>query len=806
MFARKYGVFFCALGFALILYACGDLGMVLPSQGSYRVSARVTTSKDDYTLDTYSVVNKNSKIQPYFVNSLDDDPDVRGLAVFVQDYSGKRVSRKVYYMLDSDEANVSDEIDASKPADESKPPDITPAETPQETPAGTETPAEKDPDGSAEEVFPGDPPEGETPVPGATETVPAKAETVPAETAPAKAEDTFAKVETAPVKIETAPAEVETAPVKAETASAGTADASANAGTGTGDAPAKAETSSTETTGASASAGTGTGDASAKAEPSSAETADASTNAGTGTGDAPAEAETGTETAVSSAEATGTGDSGAAKDTGTDASGSDTIAPPPIVSPPEEPSEPVIPEDHHIVLVAQLDQDLPMFQITNENIAIGRYNLVFQVLGKGTEVTEGKRTEIGGKWTEVIGGKWTEVTLYRTFKPIYFLGDTTFTMEDIQSFLPMAVTRGKLIPIGINVMLTTEIKADRRLDPYVIWYSGKKILAQGRMSGGADHLFWKTPEKTGFHNVRAEVFPLLPGDPVPGNMIGKIKELSLPVSSNSNGIAQFDRYQSPEDEKFTGWYQLWGTLDDAEAVGIAQRNLVSLYGQAPRWIPFKDMYSLFVGRDDVYTLPGTPFKLEQGEQGTGRMYFHLAALAEGSILSIRFAAPEKPRKPAEQKAAGETAEGTVALDLFLAEGDLILRIASEDASQEESLEMSGDEFITVVVEFVIAPDRFEAELRLENSAENPAKTTGPFSVALAKPISGEGSILLGGGEKPAGYVGETGTMALNELAFLYDRRSVPENEEEFDSVILKSLLLEEEDLGAEQEPVSLSAL
>jgi hypothetical protein len=790
-------VFFCALGFTLFLYACGDLGVVLPSQGSYRVSARVMAPKDDYTLDVYSVVNKDSEIQPYFVNSVANDPDVRGLAVFVQDYSGNRVSRKVYYMLDLDE------VDASKPADESTPPDIIPAETLQETPAGMKTPAEEDPDGSAEEVSPGDSPEGETPVSGATENAPVKAETGTGD-ASVKAEDTSAKAETASTQ-------VETAPVKAETGTAGTA---ARVGTGTGDAAAKAETSSTGTTGAVAKAGTGSGDATAKAEnapvkaeTSSAGTAGAAAKTGTGTGDAATEAETssagtgdaaaktetGTETPVSSAEAkTGTGDSGVAKDTGTDASGSDMTAPeaPPVVSPPEEPSKPVIPEDQ-IVLVKQLDQDLPMFQIT-EDIAIGRYNLVFQVLGKGTELIEGKVTE---------------VTLYRTFKPIYFLGDAKFTMEDIQSFLPMAVTRGKLIPIGINVMLTTEIKADERLDPYVIWYSGKKILARGRMSGGADHLFWKTPEKTGFHNVRAEVFPLQPGDPVPGNMMGKIKELSLPVSSNSNGITQLDGYRPADGGKFTGWYQLWGTLDDAEAAGVAQRSLAPLYGQPPRWIPFKDMYSLFVGRDDVYTLSGTPFKLEQGEQGTGRMYFHLAALSGGSILSIRFAAPEKPRKSADQQGAGETADGTAALDLFLAGDDLILRIASEDASREESLELNSGKFVTVVVEFVIAPDRFDAELRLENSA----KTTGSFSVALAKPMSGEGSILLGGGEKPPGYVDETGTfgggtMALNELAFLYDRRSVPEDGEELDSGILKSLLLEEEEPGAEQEPLSLSAL
>jgi hypothetical protein len=297
-------------------------------------------------------------------------------------------------------------------------------------------------------------------------------------------------------------------------------------------------------------------------------------------------------------------------------------------------------------------------------------------------------------------------------------------------------------------------------------------------------------------------------------MIGKIKELSLPVSSSSNGITQFNSYQSSDG--FIGWYQLGGILDDAlDDEKPPDSTLAALYVQPPRWIPFKDMYSLFVGRDDVYTLPGTPFKLAQDEQGTGRIYFHLAALSEGSVLSIRFAAPV-------QKGAGKTADGTAALDLFLAGDALILRIASEDVSREESLDLSDGEFIgkfiTVVVEFVIAPAGFDAKLRLENPSENPAETT-LLSVDLAKPISGEGAILLGGGEKPAGYkksdklpvFDETetfggGTLALNELAFSYARQSIPEAEEEFNFGISESVWSEEEDPGAEQEPSSLSAL
>jgi hypothetical protein len=315
---------------------------------------------------------------------------------------------------------------------------------------------------------------------------------------------------------------------------------------------------------------------------------------------------------------------------------------------------------------------------------------------------------------------------------------------------------------------------------------------------------WKAPEQTGFHSIRAEVFPLLPEDRMPGNMIGKIKELSLPVSAKSEGIWRFN---DPSGE-FISWYQLWGTLDDAKAPSSPERRLVSLSSQSPRWIPFGGMYGLFVGQDDGYTLPGTPFKLSRDEQGTGRILLHLATLSEGAIVNIRFAGGEAAAK------ADETADrpmGTAELDLSFAEDALILWIASEGAFREESLELSGDEangFITVIVEFTIAPDRLDAELRLEN----PAGTTGPLSIALAAPISGEGSIRFGGADYSGRGVGRTapnttgkyggGTMALNELALAYVRSPLPPREEDAP----ENLLAQEEDPDAEPGPLFPNAL
>jgi hypothetical protein len=851
MSVRNYRAFAGALGCVLLLTACGDLGMVLPSQGSYRVNAQVD---GDYTLDIYSVVTKNSQIRPYFVNSVINDPDVRGLTVFVQDYSGVVVSRKVHYRLvesvkeepkpanepetftatpdpaaeEGPEAGA-DEVSQDEPSEDEPPEDeaAMPDEADEELRAEAAGPAEEiqpelpgpefdDPAVEAPEDFPAEPPEDSFGGNDAGDTWAAADVAVEAETETAGwADATYAAgaaggstgadipgqdaagAAAADLGFTSAdaPGQDATSTDTAESLFPGTGAAGSDSGnTDTVDtATADTNTAGSGAAGADAPGGDTGAVSSDSGNTDTVETAAADTNtAGFGAvGTDAAGGDTGavvsdagnTDTVETAAADTNTAGFGAAGANATGADAADTgIAAP--AAPPVETPKPPIPEDE-TVTVKQLDQYLPAFRIVEE-LDIGRYNLVFQVMGE-------------------------KEILYRTFKPIYFIGDAKFTLEEIQSFLPVAITGGRLIPPGINVMLGTEVSADPRLDPYVIWHNGKKILAQGRLSDGANYLMWKTPEQTGFHSIRAEVFPLLPGDRMPGNMIGKIKELSLPVSLKSEGI----RYFSDPSDEFINWYQLWGTLDDAKAPNNAERRLVSLYSQAPRWKPLGGMYGLLVGDDDIYILPGTPFKLSGDTQGTGRILFRLAPLLEGVILNIYFSGGESAAQADVQETAASPM-GTAELDLSFAGNALILRIASGSASLEESLELNDNEakgFITVIVEFAIAPDHFEAELRLED----PAGTTGPLSIALAAPISGEGSLYLGGANYPGhgrnltrqasggtGIYGN-GTMALNELALSYARLPAPQKDE-VESGIQESLIAEEEDLSVEPEPSSPNAL
>lgn len=673
------------LSFSLFFGACGDLGMVLPSQGTYRVNALVD---GDYTLDEYSVINQKSEIRPFFINSVVNDPDVRGLTVFVQDLSGTVVSRKVQYVLsqesspDIKEKNLAGETDLlGTPGEASRDTGEYLSDPPLGDDIGSDTG-----DGGGNDSYPENSPENFTENTPETEFPP------PVEDPGIPTTDNAAAAETE----ETMPPAV----IPEEIAETDTA-----------------KPESPEETGV-------------PAEPSS-----------------PSAAQAGTEVSPSTS---GKADTTAA---------ATQVKENPVNSPVKVPSPSVVSisevlEDQ-MLPVKQLDQYLPAFRIF-ENLGIGRYNLVFQVLGN-------------------------EEILYRTSKEIYFLADADFTLGDIQSYLPGIPTGGRLIPPGINVVLETEISADARLDPYVIWYSGKKIIAQGRSSEGANYLLWKTPDQTGFHNVKAEVFPLLPEERVPDNIIGRTKELSLAISSKTEGMRYFDG----SSKDFIHWYQFWGNLDDAKSSGNPERQLIPQMSQKPRWFPYAGIYGLFVGPDDSYALPGKPFSLSEKERGKGRIFFHFAPLAQGTVLNAVFNSTDG-------------SSGAI-LDLSLRGADLTLRLSpkddSEDAPREEALALTSieeDAFITAVVDFEITPDHLSATL----SMENPARKSEPVILPLTSPLNGEGRVRFGGTEQFTGYNGykrntkwpmldETGnpvngTAIFSELALSYARTSLPGDEDELE--------------------------
>jgi hypothetical protein len=586
---------------SLFLLGCGEMDVVFSSNGTYRINAYIDS---EYTLSESSVISRQSRIRPFFINSVTNDPDITGLTVFVQDTSGRIVSRKICYILSSEpiERTVFEEEElypeeTIRPEEEFRPEEVIPPEEefrPEEVMLPETEGISEEESRSGEAVFPEDP-----------------------------------------------------------------AAPSLPAGEESGD-----------------------------------------------TGDVHIEI--------------------ALKKS----------------SPKTETAEPVIAEER--IYVTHLDEPLPFFRLFEE-LSIGQYNLIFHVQGK-------------------------EEVLYKTYKPIYFLADAEFTLGDIQSYLPGVSEGTQLIPPNIYIVLETKVAADDRLDPYVVWYAGKKVIARGRVSERANCLLWKTPDQTGFHTIRAEVFPLLPEAAVSEAVIGRVKELSLPISLKHEDMAFF----TDSEREFIHWYQFWGTLEDAKNPANKEENLLSLRKGPAQWIPYEGIYGLSIGSEDVYAIPGSPFALAEKEQGRGRILFHFVPLAEGTVFNASFVQDPGPEN--------------LILDLSVVQDGLRWHIGRGSEVYEETvhlnyLENSG--FITARIDFEIAADHFTAQLTLEN----PWLNTEEITIPLSGPMSGKGMFRFGAGAIPGAGGRElagrsvsivdepiigASTAIINELAISYAVEVIPD--------------------------------
>ncbi|MDR2258371.1 MAG: hypothetical protein LBE14_04385 [Treponema sp.] len=352
-------------------------------------------------------------------------------------------------------------------------------------------------------------------------------------------------------------------------------------------------------------------------------------------------------------------------------------------------------ETEIIMPVNRLDKDLPPFPLP-KNLKIGRYTLVFHVLGE-------------------------KDILDKVEKSVYFLDDAVFSLNDIQQYLPDVSNGSHLIPPGITVMLEAKIIADERLNPYVVWYSGKKRIGEGLISEGAGLIFWKAPEQTGFHTIRAEAFPRRPE----GGIYGRSREISLPVSSKAANAGYF----SGESEHIIYWYQFQGNLQDSRIPVATERALIPKGERTSQWAAQNNIYGLTVGSKDIYLLPA--FSPIPGEKktGIGRFMFRFKPGAEGTVFSVLL----KSESPSD----------SVYMDLVLSKETLQLNITAPETSGTIPADYApeeAEEFITLFIDFSAAGNQLAVNLNRENPAPAPPE---PKIIVLSNPLSGEGSFQFG---------------------------------------------------------------
>jgi hypothetical protein len=393
--------------------------------------------------------------------------------------------------------------------------------------------------------------------------------------------------------------------------------------------------------------------------------------------------------------------------------------------------------------VSRLDKDLPAFPFP-ENLKLGLYSLVFEVLGE-------------------------KQTLYQTERRIYYIGDAEFTLGDIQSYLPGLSAGSFLIPPGLFVMLETQAAVDERLDPYIVWYDGKRRIAEGRIAEGSGCFLWEAPIQTGFHTIRAELFPFKPAGVSFGTessrttgrssvreLRGKVKELALPVSERGGKPVLF----VPEGGKILRWYQFAGNIRDSMANGN-RGNLTGNNVKDLHWVPSEGIYGLSVKTGDTYQFPYSSFTMDEDKHGGASFLLRVKPLTEGTLLSASFKAADSPGNALTMSIVYR--EQSLQLNLesegLKAAGSLLLNTLPEGSMGAGHPSPQG--FITVEAGFYARGNIFTAALSMaedgnfegatmlpglfqaDSSAAPDNSPANSVEIELSNPLSGEISCILG---------------------------------------------------------------
>ena len=406
-------------------------------------------------------------------------------------------------------------------------------------------------------------------------------------------------------------------------------------------------------------------------------------------------------------------------------------------TPPVAEVKPVVKNINVDIVVKSLSGELPYLPLP-KTLGIGSYTLVFEAIG-------------------------VKETLSRTETNVIYLDNAEFHLKDISMYLP-SLSGSQLIAPGTTVMLDTRLDFDRRLDPYVIWYNGKNIIREGKISGGAGTILWKAPEQAGFYSLRMEAFPF---QFKRTNYIGISREITLPVSPKAVNQGYFfennreytarsplaartaypeqalpiedtDKVKEktapalPPPSELLRWYKFEGSLRNSISPSTDAHLLTPVNTKTPRWAAAGQSYGLSTGLNDAYTLSPISFFRKGDNQGGGVFLFHIIPATEGAVFDAFF--------PSQSSSS----DG-VRMNIVREGNSITLYLSAESAIVEIPVYFTSSEsqgFIPIAVEFYIRPYRLEAKLSLSEDY-SPESKVG--SIKLPGALSGEGRIRLGGG-------------------------------------------------------------
>jgi len=290
-------------------------------------------------------------------------------------------------------------------------------------------------------------------------------------------------------------------------------------------------------------------------------------------------------------------------------------------------------EDDVVEIIKNLN-NIPLFQIP-EDLPAGLYTIVLQVMS-GRNI------------------------LQKTERSFYYLSDLNFSFKGINTYLPGVADSPGLIPKGVLVMAEADLSYSDILDPYIVWYEGRKKISEGLLSDGAGQIFWKAPDQSGFFLLRAEVFPVN----ISNKFAGYTNETSLLVSSTKT----FDMHLVSGDlTQLTQWYTFEGNINNSKSP--AQAEQVTAQPINPRlWKGVNGTYGFTAGYNNVVNLTNIPAVVN--DVINWQILFRFMPLKNGGIFSVLF-------DPARN----------VYMHLFFRERDLVLTLTSVNASVSHTISL-----------------------------------------------------------------------------------------------------------------------
>ena len=280
--------------------------------------------------------------------------------------------------------------------------------------------------------------------------------------------------------------------------------------------------------------------------------------------------------------------------------------------------------------------------------------------------------------------------LQKIEKTFFYLGGNKFAYKGINVNLPGVAESNQLIPGGTVIMLEADIVFDAGLEPYIIWYNGRKKIAEGKFSDGAGYLFWKAPEESGFYSMRAVVFPIQNFK----DLSGYRRDVSMLVSTKSIDI----HLVSEDTPGLRHRYIFEDNLNDSS---ISSQNGTSLSFQhdreAPKWKAFNGTYGVATGSNNNIRLP--KIAVSDNESEDRQLLFRFKPENDGGILSVQFG-----------KAANTF------LHLYIEGSNLVLSLTSPSASVSQIFNLYGKSSVNAGASPNDKPAK--NELLLNESTEN----------------------------------------------------------------------------------------